>query len=333
MRVVQPPTSGGFFLPRIGWEVLLGFSESSADAPFVLGRLFNGEAPPPDALPASKAVSAFGSLTTPKGGSSNGIITNDAKGREEMGFKASLDYHERTENDKVTTVGAADAYSIGASRSLFVGTVHAVSVTGAEAVAVGGDRNVNVGANKSISAASEAVTIGGTRAFKVGGDLTTACAGALARVVGAAKAEAPIEHQSRSVAGSSTISVCGSWVAAAGAHASVTVLGASIEEIGAAKNIICGKYNLNVTGALNEVLAERSVKAGGDRGEAFGATATYAIGGAARLSGADIVFKAKSRITLKADGATITITPGSITIEADFDGAVASVDDGSESFN
>src|SRR5262249_25313001 len=155
-----------------------------------------------------------------------------------------------------------DAYSIGASRRLIVGTVHAVSVTGAQSYTVGGDRQGNVDANKSISAASGAVGGGGTRAFPVGGGLTTACAGARARVVGAAKAEAPIEHQSRSVVGSSTISVGGSWVAAAGAHASVTVLGASIEDVGAAKNILCGKYNLHVTGALNEVLASRSVKAG-----------------------------------------------------------------------
>jgi type VI secretion system secreted protein VgrG len=332
-RVVQPPTSGGFFLPRTGWEVLLGFSGTSADAPFVLGRLFNGAAPPPDTLPASKTVSAFGSLTTPKGGSSNAIVTDDAARSEEMGSTASLDYNERTENDKVTAVAASDSYAIGASRSLIVGTVHEVSVTGTQSYTIGGDREVNVDANKSISAGSEAVSVGGARAFTIGGDLTTACAGSLTRVVGAAQAEAPIEHQSRSVAGNSTVSVGGSWVAAAGAHASVSVLGASIEEVGGAKNIVCGKYNLNVTGALNEVLASRSVTAGGDRGEGFGATATYAIGGSAKLSGSDVVFKAKTRITLKADGATITITPSAITIEAAFDGSVASIDEGNESYN
>ena len=332
MRVVQPPTSGGLFLPRTGWEVLLAFAGTSADTPFVLGRLFNGAAPPP-VRSSSKPASAFGTLTTPKGETSNALVMDDTKGRETMGLSASLDYNERTENDKVTKVAASDSSSVDGSRSLIVGTVHEVVVTGTEAVSIAANREVNVDANTSISAASETVSVGGVRTFTIGGDLTTACAGSLTRMVGAAKAEAPIEHQLRSVTGSGAISIGGSWIAAAGTHAAVTVLGASIEEVGGAKNIVCGKYNQNVTGALNEVLASRSIKAGGDRGEEFGATGTYAIGGSAKVSGSDIVFKASSKITLKADGATITITPGAISIEAEFDGSVASVDDGNESYN
>jgi type VI secretion system secreted protein VgrG len=333
MRVVQPPTSGGFFLPRVGWEVLLGFSGAGADAPFVLGRLINGAAPPQHTLPASRVVSAFGTLTTPEGESSNAIVTDDTAGNEQLGLTASLDYKERTENDKVTRVAASDVYSIGGCRRLIVGTVHEVSVTGAQSSTIGGDREVNVGANKAISAAREAVSVRGARGFTIGGDFTTACAGSLTRVVGAAKSEVAVEHHSRTVAGNATISVGGSTVVAAGAHASVSVLGASVEEVGGAKNILCGKYTLSVTGALNEVLASRSVTAGGDRGEDFGATATYAIGGSAKLSGSDIVFKAKTRIILQADGATITITPSAITIDAVFDGSVASIDDGNVSYS
>ena len=211
----------------------------------------------------------------------------------DMGFAASADYNERTENDKVTGVVGVDTYSIGATRKLSVGTVHQVSVSGAQSYTVGGSRQVNVDANKSIGAASEAVTVGGARMFTIGGDLTTSCS-ALTRLVGAAKAEAPIEHQSRSVTGASTIAVGAAWKVAAGAHASVSVLGASVEQVGAAKNIVCGKYNLSVTGALSETLASRSVRAQGDRGEQFGATATYAIGGSAKVSGSDVVFKARA---------------------------------------
>ncbi|APR87918.1 Putative vgr related protein [Minicystis rosea] len=331
LRVAQPPTSGGFFLPRTGWEVLLGFSGSSADAPFVLARLANGAAPPPEALPARKVVSAFGSLTTPNGGSGNELRLDDSAGAEGMGFSASANYNERTENDKVTGVVGADAHAIGASRKLIVGTVHQVSVTSAQSYTIGGSREVNVNANKSIGAASEAVVIGGARMFTIGGDQTTACS-ALTRVVGAAKAEAAIEHQHRSVTGSSTIAIGGTWTAAAGAHAGVSVLGASVEQVGGAKNIVCGKYNLNVTGALSETLATRSIRASGDRGEQFGATATYLVGGAAKLAGADVVIKATAKITIKAGGATVTITPGSITIDGAFSGAVASEDHGDEAY-
>src|SRR5262249_20944227 len=71
VRTLQPPTSGGFMLPRTGWEVLLGFVGTSADEPIVLGRLSNGAAPPPDKQPGHKTSSAFGSLTTPGGGTKN----------------------------------------------------------------------------------------------------------------------------------------------------------------------------------------------------------------------------------------------------------------------
>ena len=84
MRTVQPPTSGAFFLPRVDWEVLVGFSGQSADAPVVLGRLYNGEIKPPHGLPANKVVSAFGTLTTPRGGSANAVVFDDTAGNEGM---------------------------------------------------------------------------------------------------------------------------------------------------------------------------------------------------------------------------------------------------------
>src|SRR5262249_27476449 len=82
VRTLQPPTSGGFMLPRTGWEVLLGFVGTSADAPIVLGRLPNGAAPPPDKQPGHKTSSAFGSLTTPGGGTKNLVRMMDSSGGE-----------------------------------------------------------------------------------------------------------------------------------------------------------------------------------------------------------------------------------------------------------
>ncbi len=331
LRVAQPATSGGFFLPRVGWEVVLGFSGTSADAPFVLGRLDNGAAPPAEALPAQKVVGAFGSLTTPGGGSANTLRLDDAAGGESFGLAASADYNERTENDKATGITGVDAHAIGGARKLIVGTAHDVSVSGAQSYTIGAGREVNVDADKSITAASESVSIGGARVCTIGGDLTTACA-LLTRLVGAAKAEAPIEHQSRSVTGASAVTVGAAWKVSAGPHATVGVLGASVEEVGGAKNVLCGEYKLAVSGALTEALASRSIKAGGERGEQFGATASYAIAGSAKLTGSNVVFKAKGRITIKAGGATVTLTPGAITIDGEFSGSVASVDDGSESY-
>jgi type VI secretion system secreted protein VgrG len=176
MRTAQPPTSGGFFLPRVDWEVLVGFSGRSADAPVVLGRLYNGEIKPPHGLPASKVVSAFGTLTTPRGGSANAVTFDDTAGNEGMTFNASADYNERTENDKVTVVAANEQAKVSGDRKLLVGQVHGVDVDGAQTHDVGGSRSLSVNANMAVTTGPESISIGGTRKFTVGGDYSIACA-------------------------------------------------------------------------------------------------------------------------------------------------------------
>jgi type VI secretion system secreted protein VgrG len=331
MRVAQPPLSGGFFQPRVGWEVMLGFQGASADSPIVLGRLYNGQAPPPEGLPGKKVVSAFGSLTTPGGGSGNVIRLDDTAGSEGMAWTASKDWNERTENDKKTSIAASDATSVGGNRKVIVGQVFQVGVAGAQSYSVGASRAVNVDANKAINAASEAVIVGGLRLFNVGGDQVIGSS-SLTRVVGGAKVEAAIEHQKRHVTGASMVLVGGGWSVKAGLHATTTVAGAHTELVSGAKNIKTPRYSLKVRGALNETLASRSISAGGDRGENFTAAAAYEVGGSMKIEGADVVFTAKSKITLKAGGMTIVITPGSVKVDGDYKSSTSAVEDGKNQY-
>lgn len=326
-RVVQPPLSGGFMQPRVGWEVLVGFQGVSPDRPFILGRLYTGTAPPPSSLPGKKVFSAFGSATTPGGGSVNQIQTDDSAGKEAMNFVASKDWNERTENDKNTAVTADETLTVSADRTLIVGKVYGNSVTGSQTYTVGASRTVNVTANKTINAASETVMIGGARIFDVGGDYRASSA-TLTRLVGAAKAEAAIEHSNRAVKGASTVLVGASWNTIAGASASVSVLGASTELVSAVKSIKASRVAFAVKGVLNETLASRKLTAGGDRTESFSGAASYKIAGSAKLSGADITVKATSKITLKAGGVTITITPGAVKISGNVKSAVQNEDSG-----
>lgn len=332
VRTVQPPTSGGMFLPRTGWEELTAFYGGSGDAPVALGRLYNGQAPPPSGLPGNKVVSSFGSQTTPGGGSANHVTMNDAAGSEKMSFNASKDWNERTENDKVTGVHADDSHTIGAARKLIVGQVHELVVEGAQSYSVGGSRSANVTANKSIIAASETVMIGGLRTFNVGGDYTTTAA-TLTRLVGGAKTEVAIELQNRVVTGASTVLVGGSWKTVAAANFAVQVLGASTELVAGAKKITTPKYALNVRGVYAETLASRKVKAGGDRHEKFGAAASYKIGGSSSIKGTDVVVEATAKLTLKASGITVTLTPGKVTIDGKYKGSGASADSGKEDYD
>ncbi|EYF08509.1 type VI secretion system Vgr family protein [Chondromyces apiculatus] len=326
-RAVQPPLSGGFMQPRVGWEVLIGFCGLSGDPPFILGRVANATSPPPSSLPGYKVVSAFGSSSTPGGGSANLIETDDSAGNEAMNFVASKDWSERTESDKKTTIKADDTWNVAADRTLIVGKVLSNTVGGAQSYAIGANRTVNVTSNHLIHAASESVAIGGLRTFNVGGD-HGASAATLSRLVGAAKAEAAIESSNRAVKGPSMVVVGASWNTVAGASANVSVLGASTEVVSGQKSIKASRVAMNVKGVMRETLASRTVTAGADRTESFAAAASYKVGGSANLKGSEITVRATAKITLKAGGVTIQITPSTITITGNVKSATENEDKG-----
>ncbi len=330
-RVLQPPTSGSLYQPRTGWEVVTGFRGPSADQPFLWGRVYNGTAVPPKSLPGTKTSTMFGSMTTPGGGSANVVLMDDTAGNEGMSFVASKNWNERTENDKASDVTADDTWSVGANRKLIVGEVHQVTVTGAQTYTVGGSRTVNLEANFLTSAASESVMVGGLRLFNIGGDYLMSCA-SLTRLVGAAKIETAIEHQNRLVTGMSTILVGGSWSETGVVSASVKVGGVNTEAVAGAKTIKAGKYELTVRGALSETVASRKVKAGAKITEEYKGPLAMNVGGSMKIKGADVSFKATGKITLKASGITVTMTPGEITIDGKFAGKVKSVDEGNSTY-
>src|SRR5262249_52468331 len=127
---------GGFFLPRVGWEVLVAFQGGSADVPYLVGRLYNGAAPPPSGPPGKKRGSAFGPRTTPGGGSATRSQPDDTAGNEGMNFNASKDFNERTENHKNTSITANDTWTVGAARKLIVGQVLSIKVDASQSYTV-----------------------------------------------------------------------------------------------------------------------------------------------------------------------------------------------------
>lgn len=332
LRSVQPPTSGGFFLPRVGWQVLTTWFHGSPDEPLELGRFYTGTDPPPAGLPGKKVRSDLATRTTPGGGSENGVRIDDTAGNEGMAFSASRDFNERTENDKVATVTADDGWTIGGNRSTVVTKVYNLKVGGAQTYTVGGSRTVNVDANKLIGAGSESVTVGGARIFDVGGDSTTQ-ASSLTRMVGAAKMVAPIEHQSQLVTGAASILVGGSWNQLSGLSAAVDVGGASAETVAGAKMIKALSYGLSVRGALTESFASKKVDAGTDAIDAASSKGTLRAAGSVKVKGADVVFVADTRIQIKAGGVTIKITPSSVTIQGKFKSSQSAVDDANEDYD
>jgi type VI secretion system secreted protein VgrG len=324
-RVVQPSMSGSFQQPRVGWENLVGFWDASADYPIVLWRLHNGGMPAPHTQPANKVVTAYGTSTTPGGGSLNHFTMTDTKGAESFDFNASKDYNEKTENDKAALITANDTWNVAGDSKVITQQVYQVGVKGSQTYSVGGSRTVNVTANKVINAGSETVSIGAARVFNVGGDQHIDCA-SLVRVIGSSKGEADIEHHSRLVTGATGVIVGGAWNAVAGLHASAHVGGVNTESVAGAKSIAAPKYDLKVKGAVTETYSSRKITAGNGFVESA-PKITYDVSGAAKVNGSSfVVFEASSKLTLKGGGVTVTITSSDVKIDGKFDNSDSSED-------
>jgi type VI secretion system secreted protein VgrG len=110
------------------------------------------------------------------------------------------------------------------------------------------------------------------------------------------------------------------------------VAGASVELVGGPKRVTTGSYFLEVKGGLKLNFASWSTTAGPAHNLGFSADSAVQIAGSAKIKAADVIIAAESKLTIKASGITIEMTPSAITINGRFDGSVASVEQGDEQY-
>ncbi|MFJ4542628.1 type VI secretion system tip protein VgrG [Pseudomonas sp. NPDC088885] len=91
---------GSVQIPRVGMEVLVGFTEGDPDKPFVLGCLPNAVTPVPLDLPAEQTRSIWRSQSTPGGGGYNELRIEDKQGAEEIAIRAQRDFVQLVLNDQ-----------------------------------------------------------------------------------------------------------------------------------------------------------------------------------------------------------------------------------------
>ncbi|MFO0555898.1 MAG: type VI secretion system tip protein TssI/VgrG [Polyangiaceae bacterium] len=151
---------GHQFIPRVGMEVIVVFEGGDPDKPMVLGTVYNGTHPPTFALPTEKTKSGIRTQTTPGGNGYNELSFEDAKGREEIYFRAQrnlreeilndqktevgANMHETVASDKTTTVGKNYHQVVGNDFHTFVTGVHYDSITRNRTSAVGGAYKLQV---------------------------------------------------------------------------------------------------------------------------------------------------------------------------------------------
>ena len=83
---------GGFYIPRVGDEVLVVFINDDIDRPIILGSLYNSSNMPPYDLPEEKEISG---IKTP----GHELSFNDKSNEEEIFFHTQKDYDEYINND------------------------------------------------------------------------------------------------------------------------------------------------------------------------------------------------------------------------------------------
>ncbi len=298
IRAQQLNTSGAMTLPRVGWEVDVGFLDGDPDRPVVLQKLPNREAMPPHGLPDGKTKMALQSATSPAGPGVNALSMEDGSGGMELALVASRDLHVVAGHDQLVQVGRDEREEVGKSLQALVG--------GDEVVAVGQEQSISVGGGCALETVGDkTVAIGATDGVKVKGSHTVTCDGSRSESVGAL-ANVLANKVVETVNGSSTRHI--------GAALSLNAVKALVEVVGGAKTETTGAARIEILrGAHGETIAgSKTLTAALVREKAGGDVSYAAKGHASILVGGPMAVKASSFVL---SGPVVAIQAGSAVID------------------
>jgi type VI secretion system secreted protein VgrG len=305
IRVSQGWGGAGYgmvIIPRIGHEVVVDFLEGDPDQPLIVGRVYNGESPPPYGLPGAKTMSSFKSNSSPGGGGSNELRFEDAAGSEEVYLHAQKDENIVVENNRTKTVKVDESFSIGHDQTGTVGHDQTLSVTNNQSITVGVDRTKQVGANQSETVgANKTIQVGGSHTESISGTKTETVTLAAAETIGLAKA----------------LSIGAAYQVSVGAAMNETVGGAKMIEVGGyysrsvavTESIDVGSSSkLSVGGAYK-------IEVGGDMTESVGADLAVTAADGIAISGKKISIEASDELTITVGSAKLQMKKnGDITL-------------------
>ncbi|HVW54545.1 MAG TPA: type VI secretion system tip protein TssI/VgrG [Rhizobiaceae bacterium] len=126
VRVSQPLAGsgwGGWFIPRVGMEVVVHFLDGDPDRPLVTGAVYNKEFPPPLSNDQDRTTkSGFFSQTV--GASSekkvHELSFEEAAGKERMVIHAGKDFLRKIDNDDTLDVGHDQTRTIKNNRTITI---------------------------------------------------------------------------------------------------------------------------------------------------------------------------------------------------------------------
>lgn len=302
VRTLQMNLMAPQMLPRVGWEVPVVYENGDPDRPFVLGRLYNGGAPPPYGMPGKKATSTLQSATSPSDGTTHEIRMGDDAGSEEVFVHAT--------RDQTVSVGGSQSTTVDGNRSDDVQKSQSLQVDAAQTTTVGGNQKVTVGADGAVAVkGARSETVGGNESIGVTGTYALGVKGAYIELVGGFYSLRC--NQSNAVVQGTFTQVIGAALSiTAGLGSNQSVAGARTEVVGGARSFAAGAaYADGTTGVKRITAGAANESASSDMAWSAGARAQIQAGGIMSIEGGGKVVFEAATISVKA--ATLTAKGGS----------------------
>lgn len=298
-RALQYPLGASMFLPRVGWEVAIGYLDGLPERPFVLGRLYNATAVPPYALPGAGATTSFQSQSSPRSGMTQEIRMGDGAGKEEFFVHASKDLSVKVGGSQTTEVGSDEEHLVLLSLTK--------SVTGDWNVTIGAQQNVAVGKELVVVAdGSNTEMVAAVEMINVTGNRAVVADGSYAELIGGSYG-IQCNQSNANTSGVFTRAVGGSKGLTCGLGAAEAVAGARTYVCRGSRVITCsGNYGEGIYGGKRSSVGAVNEKAGGNLG-------VQATVGRLSASGATTL-RAGSKFSISAPSVTIDVS-GSLLAE------------------
>ncbi len=141
---------GTQFIPRIGMEVVIEFLEGNPDRPLCTGCVYNGEYPPPFAVPDHKTQTGWRTNSSPGGGGFNELRFEDLKGEEHIYIHGQKDWVVEIINDHRETIGHDQHYEVGNDQKSVIKHDQVEDVGHDRTESIGNDVNETVGKLRTV---------------------------------------------------------------------------------------------------------------------------------------------------------------------------------------
>jgi len=322
IRVQQQNTSGSMLLPRVGWEMSIGFLDGNPDRPVALQKMYNRETMPPYGMPDNKTQSALQSATSPGGGSTNEVRLQDGAGGMEFFIHSSKDFYLQAGNDLTETITVNAHEEVGLALHTEVGTDEQVTVASTHGLNVTGDAS-----DDTIAAKTEAVgamddwgitkdlsiTTGGNRKESIGG-LMNVLANQVVETYNADYQRTAGAVISMATASSLMDAVAGSKTETVGAAKMELIAKAKAEDIKGSKTLTSGLVH-ETTGKDIGVSASSAMTV------TVGGPIAEKVGDAYMLAGGAVLVTSPGGADFKVGGTKISAKAGKLAIKASSVGA------------